>query len=212
MGLFDRKSDAGAVGGGFYSGYRAKSMDGIGSTSGRVERTLRENVAVVELTHGVGSTYVSAGIANYLFEKSMGEVMLIHELKDEFLEEIILADIKRDTYPINMDEAYSSCDCLVQDFGVYKELDANKKMALSLASTKIVICNADDDYMRLLAEFTRERPDADRFYYLFNRVPKEWERKVGRVMDDYEAYCLPLFFAKVPGTDMKQILRKIFRR
>ena len=212
MGLFGKKSSASVVGGGFYSGYKAKVAESIGPTNGRVERTLRENVAVVELTHGAGSTYVSAAIANYLYNRGMGETMLVHDIKDEYLEEILMAQVVRDNFPINMAEIYSACDCLIQDFGVYKELDSNKKMALSMASTKIVVCNADDDYMRLLADFTRERTDADRFYYLFNRVPREWERKVGRVMDEYEAYCLPMFFARTPGTDMTQIFRRIFRR
>ena len=107
-------------------------------------------------------------------------------------------------------ELYSTCDCLVQDLGTYSSFDGAKNMSFARATTKIVVCHADSDNMRKLATFAHDRSDADRCYYLFNVLPREWERNVYKAMDEYEAYCLPLFSAKNPEKEIQLIFGKIF--
>ena len=76
--------------------------------------------------------------------------------------------ILQQEYPVEMQDVYSICDCAVHDIGCYQSMDEQKSLSLARATTKILICHADDDCMRQIAGFAKERSDADRFYYLFN--------------------------------------------
>lgn len=182
------------------------------STTGKAARNAREDIVIASIVAGCGSTYIAVAVANYLFDIKKGRVVFVGSDKDEYVKTLLRPEIIYKTYPVDMQEIYSICDCVVQDVGCYHTLDGAKSMALARASSKILVCHADDDCMKQVALFAKERPDAENFYYLFNVLPEEWKKKVYRTMDIYEAYCLPLFSAKSPDKETSLVLRKMFGR
>jgi len=196
--------------GGMYAAYMNERQLDKTTTSGKVGKTARVDVAVTSISHGGGASYISAAVANYLADKNYGDILLLGSNKDEYLPEILRPSIERCYFPADISELYSACDCLVQDLGVYATFDSAKNMSFARATTKIVVCHADSDSMSKLAAFAYDRTDAERCYYLFNILPKEWEKNVYKAMDEYEAYCLPLFNAKSPEKEVQQIFHRIF--
>lgn len=210
MGLLGSKNKAPS--GSLYAEFRNGHIQDFNSTSGKVGKFAREDVVVTSLTPGCGATYVSATIANYLVGIKRGKTIHVGEAKDTYLSELLRPTIMQKKYPVEIQELYNVADCIVQDVGPYHNLDKNKTTALSRATTKIIVCHADDDSLKELASFARERTDAERFYYIFNVLPDEWKRKVYRTMNIYEAYCIPLFYAKTPNKEVTKALVKIFGR
>ena len=210
MGLLNSKSKSSM--GNIYEDFMSGYSQELTSTSGRAGKHVREDVVVTTMTPGCGGTYISVAIANYLADVKRGRVIHVGDLKDEYVQDLLRPAIIQKKYPEDMQELYNESDCVIQDVGTYDLLNKQKGIALSKAATKIMVCHADDDSMRKLATFARERADADRFYYLFNVLPDEWRRKVYKTMNIYEAYCMPLFSTKTFDAETKQILRKIFGR
>lgn len=212
MGLFGTKNTS-AQGGSLYAEFKNEhKAPEYKSTSGKVSRMAREDVVITSMCPGCGATYFSAAVANYLVDVNRGRTAFIGDSKDSYVDSILRTSILKKEYPTDVEDLYNLCECVVQDIGEYQKLDKNKTMALSRATTKIVVCHADDDCMKRVAEFARERTDADRFYYVFNVLPDEWKKKVYKTMNIYEAYCLPLFSAKNTEKEVTLILRKILGR
>jgi len=182
------------------------------STSGRAARNAREDVVITSIVPGCGSTYIAAAVANYLFDIKKGRIVFVGNAKDEYIKQLLRPGITVKEYPVDMQDIYSICDCVVQDIGCYQTLNGAGSMALARASSKILVCHADDDCMKQVASFAKERQDAENFYYLFNVLPEEWKKKVYRTMNIYEAYCLPLFSAKSPDKETCLVFRKMFGR
>lgn len=206
--IFKRKNAP--VSGGMYAEYKREVQPEKTTTSGKVGKMARADIAVTSIVPGCGSTYISSAIANYLFDINRERVTFVGDHKDDYLSSVLRQPIDRQYFPTDITELYSGCDFLVQDLGAYSKLDGSKNMSFARATTKIVVCHADSDSMRKLAAFAHDRSDADRCYYLFNVLPKEWEKNVYRAMDEYEAYCLPLFSAKNPDKDVQMIFKNIF--
>lgn len=211
MGLFggNKTNSSGSL----YAEFKAENAPvEYTATSGKVGRSAKEDIVVTSVVPGCGCTYISAAIANYLADINRGRVALVGDSKDTYVKPLLRTQILQKEYPVDIQDVYSICDCVVQDIGCYENIDEVKGLSLARASTKIIVCHADDDCMRQLAAFAKERPDADRFYYLFNVLPEEWKKKVYRTMNIYEAYCLPLFSVKAPDKETSLVLRKIFGR
>jgi len=196
--------------GGMYAAYKNEIQPERNATNGKVGRMAREDIAITSITQGGGATYISAAVANFLADTNRGKVLFLGNSKDEYVTSILRSSIEHKYFPADVSDLYSICDCLVQDLGVYAAFDSAKNMSFSRATTKIVICHADSDSMRKLAEFAYDRADADRCYYLFNILPSEWEKNVYKAMDEYEAYCLPLFSAKSMEKEVRLVFQKIF--
>ena len=207
-----RGSKTNTSSGSLYEEFRNGHVQDFNSTSGKVGKFAREDVVITSLFSGCGATYISAAIANYLVDVRRGRTVRVGDAKDEYITALLRSNIMQKTYPVEIQELYNICDCVVQDVGSYYSLDKTKSTALSRATTKIIVCHADDDSLKLLASFARERTDAERFFYIFNVLPDEWRRKVYKTMNIYEAYCLPLFNAKSPDKEVKKILKRIFGR
>ena len=197
---------------GLYAEFKNERLPEYTGTNGKVGRSAREDIVVTSIIPGAGATYISAAIANYISGKKKGRTVLVGDAKDTYVESLLKPKVIHKKYPVEIQELYSTCDYMVQDIGCYQSLDNTKSVALARATTKVIICHADDDCMRKIAAFARERQDAERFYYLFNVLPKEWKSKVYRTMDMYEAYCLPLFNAKNPEKEVCLMFKKIFGR
>lgn len=210
MGLLGSKNNADS--GSLYAEFRNEHVKEYTSTSGKVGKFAREDVVITSLNSGCGSTYISAAVANYLAGLRRGRTVHVGDSKDEYIGEMIYPSVLQKKYPVELEELYKICDCIVQDVGPYYKLDKNKSTVLSRATTKIMVCHADDDSLKQLATFVRERADAERFFYLFNILPDEWRRKVYKTMNIYEAYCLPLFNAKKPDKEVRKVMQKIFGR
>lgn len=206
--MFGKKKEVSP--GGLYAAYKMETFPEKTATSGRVGRMAREDIAVISIVPHCGTTYISSAIANYLVSVNRGKVIFLGDRKDEYISSVLHRTVDRCFFPADVTELYSNCDCLVQDLGSYAELDSVKNMSFARATTKIVICQADTGCMKKLAAFERDRTDVDKCYFLFNVLPKEWEKDVYKAMDIYEAYCLPLFSAKNPDKDVQEIFQNIF--
>lgn len=195
--------------GGLYEEYR-KSNQSEGSIGkrGAIEK---KDVLVRSLSHNVGTSYVSAAIANYLSLSGCGPVGLIYDGSDKMNglvgEEIVL--LQR---PLYDKSAMADCACVVEDGGVWQSGEMNKRIELVRATT-IMVCQADDDFLHRLAAFVESQgKNAEHMIFLFNMLPAEWHGKVRRVMRDYEVYCLPLFHPKNIKGEIEKIFYNMFKQ
>jgi hypothetical protein len=163
-------------------------------------------VAVTSLKHGVGCSYTSVAIANYLSEVSREKVCLLHK-GCSYVDSILDGRVDSIFYPCNMSEVYSNYGYIVYDGGVVNEIDKNM---LDRSDIKIMMCWLNEEYKRLLADFIRSRNDLNNWIFLFNSVPEKQNNEVYRLMEEYSACCLPIFDVSIKDKQMKGLFDNIF--
>lgn len=195
---------------GLYGAYKGKTMaeqTGIG-TDLDVSRTNsmsgREDVCVFSLSHGVGASYISASIANYLSGCRKGKVGLV--LNDiAYADEIVSPRVNVVSWE-NEPDVFIGSNYVVHDIGVYEELMQKKRETLQRGTKKILLCKGDGAYMTKLAAFVENEKTED-IIFLFNQLPCEWEKRAYDLVDfTKQVYCLPTFF---PIKLDKQVVRQM---
>ena len=187
--------------------------DKAAGSADRKERFVRESVFVFSLEHGAGTSYIAAAIANYISGVKKGNVsfftgMLGNE-RDYLLPKVSCVSLRNGS----ADRTYVNADHVVYDGGVYGDMDAVCKDAMFRVETRVLVCQADTEYLERLADFLERNGEGDDFIYLFNVLPPEWEKRVEAAMDSYRGvYFLPIFYAKKLPQEVSDIMLGIFGR
>ena len=192
-----------------YGGYRKNNQ--VEESTGKRGDVEKRDVLVRSLSHNIGTSYVSAAIANYLSLCGCGPVGLICDGTDK-MNELVENEIVRLVRPLCDKSVMADCACVVEDGGIWQSGGMNKRTELVRATT-VMVCRADDEFLQRLAAFVESQgKNADRMIFLFNMLPTEWHGKVRRVMRGYEAYCLPLFHPKNIKGEIEKIFYNMFKQ
>lgn len=164
-------------------------------------------VAVTSLKHGVGCSYVSVAITNYLSNLNNDENVCLLHSGCSYIDKIL--DERADSifYPCNLSNIYSNYGYIVYDGGILKDIDTSM---LDRSDIKIMLCWHNDEYIRLIAEFIKTRNDIDNWVFLFNSVPEKKHKEVYALMEDYNSFCLPLFDVSSNDKLIKGLFGRIF--
>lgn len=164
---------------------------------------------VASLKHGVGCSYVSAVIANFLAMQN-DKVGLI--TGDEDLREYVSNNVHMYAWGDGADAAFAACTVVVIDGGVCTSLTADQKKELARSSHKYMVCRSGDDYMRVLADFvSTDEWASDKWAYIFNQIPPSDHGKINRLMANYDICYLPSCDARHPAKDVKRSVLSIMR-
>ena len=195
--------------GGLYGEYQKSNQSE--TNSGKKGAVEKKDVLVHSLSHNVGTSHVSAAIANYLSISGCDPVGLISDSWDK-MSGLVEDEIVRLVRPLHDKSVMADCACVVEDGGVWQSGELNKRTELVRATT-VMVCQADDEFLQRLAAFVESQgKNADHMIFLFNMLPTEWHGKVRRVMRDYEAYCLPLFHPKNIKGEVEKIFYNMFKQ
>lgn len=158
----------------------------IGNSTGNYSRNYSRNyvktIAITTLKSGTGSTYLAKGLSWYL--NCVG----------------IIATQEDEEYMLGLEEKIR-----VYDLGNYYELDEWQEKEFQKADIRLVIVTYNMEEIPNLMGFAQEFDDT--CIYLFNFVPDEAQKDVYDMMEDYQAYCLPLFL----WDKLNKKIRKIFK-
>lgn len=201
------KSMSGA-GGRLYAGFKNRQV--VSARAEKMERGGREEIFVFSLKHGTGTSYLSAGIANYIAMRNKNVSLVLEDT--EFIEEIVGSKVMASSWGEDNERLYSLSDYIVYDGGVFDEMSSEKNALLTRSTIKVIVCNGDGWYLQKLAEFEESRRSGE-MVYLFNNIPKEWEGKVYSVMDFSDnVFIMPSFYAKGIVSPAEEIFRQILKR
>lgn len=180
---------------------------GAASTE-KVRRIGTASICVTSLKHGCGNSHFSTAVANYLSRKGLA-VCLISDSAgaSDMLDEQI--KVKKTSEVA--DDLYGDCDYMIFDDGVYSDMSGEQITRCKRADYKVMMCWADDDYMKKLAAFvSKQKDDAENWIFIFNNVPDRKIAEVQNTMNLYTSCFLPLFEAEDPDRETKRILKEVF--
>ncbi|MDF2904943.1 MAG: hypothetical protein K0R34_264 [Herbinix sp.] len=182
-----------------YQGYKESKMThdakGIPRDS-RVKKLKRirsskitQTIVVACLDNECGCTYITQALANYIKAKVNNKILIIDKASENGTNNSQRIAYQLDQYGSqNQDYKY-----VISDMGNLKERSDSEKLAYKKASIKIMISNTEDDYLKRLAAFVKEdKKSSMKSTYIFNLVPQDKKKKVHRLMEAYEHYCLPI--------------------
>lgn len=148
-----------------------------------------QTIAVASLDNECGCTYIAQALANYIKTNISSKILLVDKAgKNSTINYPRLSSQFNQYGYQNNDYKY-----VIIDMGNLKEKSDSEKLEYKKASVKIMISNVEDDYLRHLAAFIKEdKKSSMKYTFLFNLVPQDKKRKVHRLMEAYEHYCISI--------------------
>lgn len=152
----------------------------------KVTRDYVKSIALIKISNCVGCTYISDGIREFLsssfvIQSEKGEKEFINNYPDE-----------NPIYDLG---------CYYQDWNDWKELELKK------ADKKFCVANYPDT-KEALEELKEIALDED-IYFLFNLVPKEKEKDIYDLMEEYNICFIPVFYNKKIDRKTKKLFEEI---
>lgn len=197
---------------GLYNAYREKVQSdqngmGILNETQRAGVSGREDICVFSLNHGTGTSYISAAISNYLSCYRKGKVALV--LNDTaFADEVVSPRVNVASWE-NETEAFICSNYVVHDMGVFEEFSQERRTSLQRGTKKILLCRGDGAYLTKLAAFVESEKTED-IVFLFNQLPKEWEKRAFELMDfTRKVFCIPTFFSVRPDKQVVRLMEEL---
>ena len=172
----------------------------------RIQRGIIGTIFVTQLKHGSGCTHFASTCAN-VFLHGTNKIAIVHsesERKDCILKEIEVISIKE-----RFDTLYPKYDYIIYDGGVYNEMTQELHAECNRAYAKIMLCKADEDYLKKLAAFVEKQGDtAQTWIYVFNMIPEHIVPKIKSLMMCYEILFLPIYSTTEIPKKIKKIIEK----
>lgn len=160
-------------------------------------------ISVCSLENGVGSSHISKSLA-YFIKNNLKKSVCIVDIKDENkAEEVNGIEIYKKENLYNLFDQYKY---IILDVGKYEVSD---KREIKLSQIKIMCSILDENYLKNLADFIKDEDYADKWKYIFNHVPKNQQKKVAELMEDYEYWCMPVNDAMIFDKKMKDVLYRL---
>lgn len=173
----------------------------------RKEKHMSGCLFVSALKHGVGCSYTSAVIANYLADRTKS-ICLITD--DEDIGEYVSDRVRIYMWNSELDKAFASSEVVVADGGVRDGMSADRRHEMARAAHKYMVCRSGDDYMRALAGLVADDSlESENWVYIFNQIPPSDYSKVRRLMSNYDVCFLPSCDALYSAKEMKSIFSGI---
>lgn len=165
---------------------------------------------VTGLKHGCGNTHFSAAAANYLHNRRACSCLVTEhaDCMGKALADGVGVQPRTAVY----EKICSEYETVIFDAGVYGELGGKDLSERVRADYKVMMCCADEWYMRKLAEFIAKagEAEADTWIYVFGIIPDASVGRISRLMECYRTFCLPLFEAADLPEPVCGIMDKIF--
>lgn len=166
--------------------YKKKNNQKSKNTEKKYTRNYVRTIAITELKKGTGSTHLAKALCTYL-----NSTDIISSEEDE-------------EYLLEQEE-----DTRIYDLGDYYSLELWKEKEFRKADIRLVIVTYNMEQISDLMEFVQEFQDS--CVYLFNFVPDEAKKDVYDMMEDYKAYCLPLFLTDKLNKKIIKIFKEIIK-
>lgn len=164
-------------------------------------------IAVASLDNECGCTYITQALANYIRNNVSNNIRLIDNSGMNNNGHLLYQKIKE---LINSNINYSY---IVIDMGNIRGRSEEEITEYKRANIKIMVSNVEDYYLRRLAAYIKEDKKASvKHAYIFNLVPKEQKRRVSKLMEAYEHYCLPIINKDNLSYEAQRIFTDILRR
>ena len=155
------------------------------------QRGIAGTYFVTQLKHGVGCTHFASTCANVLLD-SDNSVVLVH--KGSIITDCIFEEVEVYEGDKRYDTLYSKYAYVIYDGGVYQEMSAELKEECNRAYVRIMMCHADDDYLKKLAAFVEMQGEqANKWVYVFNGIPNHLIPRISNLMAHYETFFLPVY-------------------
>lgn len=146
-------------------------------------------ISVTALKHGVGCTYMAAGISNYLGRITRDKISVLGS-GSSYLNSVLNEKVDSIYYPCNLSDVYSEYNNIIYDASIYAEAD---KELIERSDLKIMMCWYNEEYLKLLLTFIHSVKNIRSWIFIFNLVPDHQYRKLNQLMSDYEFVCLPCY-------------------
>lgn len=192
-----------------YAGIKSKESVSQQNTETRDKKVVINRklvVTVTSLKNGVGSSYTSIAISNFIASREHERVCLLHK-GCVYVGSVLKNSVDSVYYPCNMGDIYSSYGYIVYDGGKMSEIDKNM---LDRSDIKILLCWYNEEYIRLIGDMIKSRTDLSNWVFIFNSVPESKYSDVFALMEDYNVYCIPVFDAGSIDKQIKSIFNSIF--
>lgn len=166
-------------------------------------------IAVACLDNECGCTYISQALANYIKARVNSKILMVDKAgKNDIPNNQGVAFQVIDFINLNNNYKY-----VVTDMGNLKKKSDSEKLEYKRANIKIMISNLEDDYLRQLAAYIKEdKKFSMKCAYIFNLVPQDKKRKVHKLMEAYEHYCLSIIDKDNLSYDAMKVFNNILSR
>ena len=161
----------------------------------------RLNVFVTGINHSVGTSYISGSLASAITDLYDTEVLLDHKRDCSLPDNYMVSEVKTDA---DKTDALRN-GFIIQDKGVYENLDETDKNDLMYADIKIMVSTADDRDLQKISQFINEmEDDVTNWLFVFNHVLDHQKDMLKAAMKNYN-YIIIAFHdnAEVPD-EIKQ--------
>lgn len=166
-------------------------------------------IAVACLDNECGCTYISQALANYIKARVNSKILIVDKAGTNGIPNNQgIAFQMADFINLNNDYKY-----VIVDMGNLKNKSDLEKLEYKRAIIKIMISNLEEDYLRRLAAYIKEdKKSSMKCTYIFNLVPQDKKRKVHKLMEAYEHYCLPIIDKDNLSYDAMKVFNNILSR
>lgn len=166
-------------------------------------------IAVSSLENKCGCTYIAQAIAKYIKKEINSNVCMVNIGGKSVINQEDLLFFKS----VDICNLYDKFKYIIIDVGNLNDRTESEKSEFKRANIKIMIAKNDEDYLKKIVTYIRQDNDyVKRWAFIFNQVAPKMAKKIDALMEDYEHYCMPLFYQENIDEPIKDIFYELLKK